>query len=271
VKISKYHWLLFRFGFLLVGIALLFNCSSDEPEVEEEIIVTTSSRTFNLGSHSLTGFSSNNRGLTVIYEAGLGGDASVWGPVLSEVGKQNRGLAYNRGGYATSEAGPDPRNLQRLADELHAVKMAIAGTEKVVLVGHSWGGAIIRVYALAYPEHVHGLVFVDSSHELQLRLTQTEEDDIVSNYAGLPGAAREASQLIEGVEYLETLADLPDIPVTVITNGDSNSAWAGYHRSLGRSISSANFKQVYVTSGHNIQVNEPDVVAEAINDLIDRL
>ena len=264
---------LFRLPLILCSCVLLFTwgCGGNEEPVEEEIEVTSAPRSFNLGTHTLRGFSSNNRGITVIYESGLGNDGNVWGPILSEVGKHNRGVAYHRAGYSTSQAGPNPRNLQRLAAELHEVKLASAGAEKVVLVGHSWGGAIIRTYALTYPEHVHGLVFVDTSHERELILTQAEEDAIVRNYAGNTGASRESEQLIEGVEYLGTLPRLPDMPVTVITNGDSGSAWAGYHRSLGRNISASNFKQVYVTSGHDIPRNEPDVIIEAINDLLDRL
>ena len=250
---------------------LLMGCDKGESPEEEEIIVTTSSRSFSLGSHTLTGIVSNDRGITVIYESGLGGDASVWGPVLAAVGKVNRGLAYNRGGYATSEAGPEPRDLVRLSDELHSVKQMISPNDKVVLVGHSWGGAIVRTYAIRFPEHVQGIVFVDPSHENELILTQAQEDDIAAGYAGQPGAQKESQQLIEGVNYLRTLPNLPDIPITVITNSASGSTsdWAGYHRSLGRGVS--NFTQLYTTSGHNIQINEPDLVTRVINELIEGL
>ncbi len=254
------------------AVVLFKSCGSDDT-LEENIVVQFTSEVFDLGTHVLRGTSTNERGTTVIYESGLGHDGGVWNIILREVGKQNRGVSYHRGGYSTSELGPEPRDLIRLSSELKQIKDQVAPNERVVLVGHSWGGAIIRAYTIRYPGDLAGLVFVDPSHENELILTQTQEDDIVANYASLIGASKESEQLKEGVIYLQTLPDLPNIPITVLTNSSegSNSQWAAYHRSLGQGVSGDNFQQIITNTGHNIHSNEPNLVIDAINDLIDRL
>lgn len=256
---------------ILVLLILLWSCSN-EPELEV-IQVSLRSKSFNLGSHNLTGLQTDDRGVKIIFESGLGSDGYVWRDIALEVGKTDQSTLYNRGGYASSQLGPSPRNLVQLSDELLLVKQSIAPNEKVILVGHSWGGAIIRTFAVRFPEHVLGLVFVDTSHELELILSQDQEDEIARNYAGLIGAVRESEQLIEGVEYLKTLGNLPDVPTTALTNSPSgySSDWASYHRRLRTGLSSGNFEQVITNTGHNIHTNEPELVVEAILGVIERL
>jgi pimeloyl-ACP methyl ester carboxylesterase len=104
---------------------------------------------------------------TVVLEAGLATCSLDWWRVQPEVAKFARVCAYDRAGHGWSEPGPRPRTSQRLADELHTL-LGSAGIEgPYVLVGHSYGGEIVRMFASRYPEEVAGLVLVDSSHEDQ--------------------------------------------------------------------------------------------------------
>lgn len=264
---SRYYPLLF----VLVLTLTTSSCDNNEPT--DDVQVEISEQWFDLGDFRLNGQVGGTQGYTVIYESGLGHNATSWTNVMREVGKEHKVVSYSRGGYALSELGPEPRHLLQLSDELRQLKQIVSPNEKVVLVGHSWGGAIIRAYAIRFPEDVHGLVFVDPSHENDLILTQSEEDDIVQGYSGNTGAMKESEQLIEGVEYLATLPNLPDIPITVLTNTDfpNPSAWIEHHQSLGHRLSEGNFKQTLVAAGHNIHWNQPQVVIWAITDLIARI
>ncbi|OEK01097.1 hypothetical protein BFP97_06060 [Roseivirga sp. 4D4] len=261
---------------VLLAVALTLttsSCDNNESVDDTPAEVVITERWFDLGDFRLNGRVGGEKGFTIIYESGLGHDATSWTNVMRAVGKEHKVVSYSRGGYGLSELGPEPRDLLRLSDELRDLKQIVSPNEKVILVGHSWGGAIIRAYAIRFPEDVHGLVFVDPSHENQLILTQPEEDDIAQGYARLIGAMKEAEQLIEGVEYMTTLPNLPDIPVNVLTNTDfaNPSEWIEHHQSLGTGLSQNNFKQTLVTSGHNIHWNQPQVVIWAITDLIARI
>jgi pimeloyl-ACP methyl ester carboxylesterase len=74
-----------------------------------------------------------------------------------------RVCSYDRSGIGWSESGRGPRTSQRIVKELHAL-LSDAGEEApYVLVGHSFGGANVQLYASEYPEEVAGMVLVDSA------------------------------------------------------------------------------------------------------------
>jgi pimeloyl-ACP methyl ester carboxylesterase len=117
-----------------------------------------------VGGHELHIYCTGEGNPTVILESALAGTSSLWGWVQPEVAKGTRVCAYDRAGSGWSEAGPKPRDGQRVATELHTLldKAGIAGP--YVLVGHSLGGLYVRTYAHQYPDDVAGVVLVDSSH-----------------------------------------------------------------------------------------------------------
>jgi pimeloyl-ACP methyl ester carboxylesterase len=105
---------------------------------------------------------------TVILEAG-GGDFSVtWALVQPAVATFTRVCSYDRAGSGWSELGPNPRTMRQMVYELHAVLSRAEIAPPYVLVGHSLGGFLVRMYTNAYPSDVSGLVLVDASHEEDL-------------------------------------------------------------------------------------------------------
>ncbi|WP_424466526.1 alpha/beta fold hydrolase [Pseudoclavibacter helvolus] len=106
-------------------------------------------------------------GALVVLEAGLGASGLYWGRVHRMLAERVRVVAYDRAGYGESAPDAEPRTLDRLADDLAAVVDA-QSFSRLVLVGHSWGGPIIRRLAarrVAAGEVVDGLVLVDQSDE----------------------------------------------------------------------------------------------------------
>lgn len=104
---------------------------------------------------------------TVILDSGLGVPAAGWDLVMPDVAKFARVCSYDRAGYGWSSAGPMPRTSEQIVKELHALLAASGEKAPFVLVGHSFGGFDVRVYAGKYPADVAGLVLVDTSHEDQ--------------------------------------------------------------------------------------------------------
>jgi pimeloyl-ACP methyl ester carboxylesterase len=104
---------------------------------------------------------------TVILEAANGGMSAHWVRVQQEVAKATRACAYDRAGLGWSEPGPGPRDARQISSELHTL-LGNAGIEgPYVLVGHSYGGLYVRMYADQYPDEVAGVILVDSSHPEQ--------------------------------------------------------------------------------------------------------
>lgn len=104
---------------------------------------------------------------TLVLDAGLGNDWTVWGAVQPTLSKTTRVCSYDRAGFGRSALRPGTRDADHIAHELHEL-LARAGTiGPIVLMGHSIAGLYIRDYAALYPEQVAGLVLVDSSFPLQ--------------------------------------------------------------------------------------------------------
>lgn len=218
---------------------------------------------------------------TVIFENGLGTNMLVWieSEILQEIGDLTQAIAYDRAGTKQSTVGPDPRDIPTLIQDLDILVDSLAENERVILVGHSLGGAIIRAYAVNYPEKVKGLVLVESSHEDFLRLTPDDERGLISEIkkkdASRLGTIQEADQLIENSEYLDTLANIPDIPVralvsTKLEEGLSQfyiDQWVATQEKLGEGVS--DFEIITTDkSGHNIHTDEPDLVIKTIKEIM---
>ncbi|SDJ05126.1 Pimeloyl-ACP methyl ester carboxylesterase [Lentzea albidocapillata subsp. violacea] len=102
-------------------------------------------------------------GPLIVFEAGMSAPGSTWIHTQREVSARYRTLSYDRAGYGGSDVDPHDRTLDRIVDDLTSLLDALGETEPVLLVGHSWGGPIIRVFADRYPRRVAGMVFVDAT------------------------------------------------------------------------------------------------------------
>jgi pimeloyl-ACP methyl ester carboxylesterase len=102
---------------------------------------------------------------TVILEAGAGGFSVDWSLVQSEVARFARVCSYDRAGLGWSDLGPRPRTLRQVVWELHTLLEKPAVRPPYLLVGHSYGGILARLYAFTYPSEVVGIVLEESGYE----------------------------------------------------------------------------------------------------------
>ena len=100
-------------------------------------------------------------GPTVVFEAGIGATHLNWFRIQHTVSGFARTAAYDRAGLGWSSPCRSARTPANVASELHEM-LARAGIEPpYVLVGHSFGGLVVRRFALMYPAEVSSLVLVD--------------------------------------------------------------------------------------------------------------
>ncbi|WP_181774160.1 alpha/beta fold hydrolase [Amycolatopsis pittospori] len=102
-------------------------------------------------------------GPLVVFEAGMSAPAASWVHTQREIGARTRTVSYDRAGYGGSDPDPRDRTIERIADDLTGLLDVLGETRPVVLVGHSWGGPVIRLFAERHPHRVAGLVFVDAT------------------------------------------------------------------------------------------------------------
>ncbi len=127
-------------------------------------------RLYQAGTLRLNLYCTGQGRLTVVLEAGLADSLESWQRLQPVMANFARVCSYDRAGYGTSDPGPMPRTSERIATELHAALQSAGEKPPFLLVGHSFGGFCVRVFNGKYPEHVAGIVLVDSTEEDQYRL-----------------------------------------------------------------------------------------------------
>lgn len=120
-------------------------------------------RMISVGDHRLHLFCQGTGSPTVVIEPGLGVDWVSWRPVVDGLARSREVCVYDRAGYGWSEAGPMPRTAEQSATELHELMTRSRHDGPIVLVAHSFGGHVARVYAGRFPDALAGLVLVDPS------------------------------------------------------------------------------------------------------------
>lgn len=128
--------------------------------------------------------------LTVVFESGMGFSRSTWGLVAPAIAKHVRTIVYDRSGAGRSEVDSAPRSLCRIADDLGDLLTAL-GAGPYILVGHSWGGPIVRAVAAANLSRIQGVVLVDPSDEhCDLYFSNLAKKNFALNSVLIPFMAR---------------------------------------------------------------------------------
>ena len=99
---------------------------------------------------------------TVILEAGQGSGAGYLVKVQSGGDRSYRVCSYDRANIPPSDKAPQPRTYLDIARDLHTLLMNAQIDGPYILVGHSGGGLMARLFVDQYPGEVAGLVLVDS-------------------------------------------------------------------------------------------------------------
>ncbi|HTI44142.1 MAG TPA: alpha/beta hydrolase [Vicinamibacterales bacterium] len=97
----------------------------------------------------------------MVFDSALGGSSLSWSLVQPFVARTTRACSYDRAGFGWSDAGPKPRTAGRCAGELRELLGRADVPGPYLLVGHSFGGLVVRVFAARWPEDTAGLVLIE--------------------------------------------------------------------------------------------------------------
>ena len=122
---------------------------------------------------------------SVILEAGIGDFSVEWSLVQPGVSNFARVCSYDRAGDGWSDLGPQPRTMRQQVYELHALLENAGVKPPYVMVGHSYGGWLVRTFRSTYPTEVAGMVLVEAGNDDPVRVLED-------------GVARHASELVAG-------------------------------------------------------------------------
>jgi pimeloyl-ACP methyl ester carboxylesterase len=108
---------------------------------------------------------------TVFLESGIAGYSSDWAWVQNELAASTQVVAYDRAGLGWSDPAPEPQDARQSAMDLHAALQTAQIQGPYVVVGHSYGGLVVRAFTDLYPGEVVGMALVDASHPDQWAAT----------------------------------------------------------------------------------------------------
>jgi pimeloyl-ACP methyl ester carboxylesterase len=98
----------------------------------------------------------------VVLESGIAASSLNWRTVQAGIAKFTRVISYDRAGLGWSDPAPAAITLDRLVADLRALLEAAGAPAPYVLVGHSFGGLIVRAFAARHPKETVALVLVDA-------------------------------------------------------------------------------------------------------------
>jgi len=236
------------------------------------------------GGHSLNLLIGGQRGEAmpaVILEGGFGTGIASWSTVQREIAKFAQVVSYDRAGLGQSDAGPKPRDAKRIATELHAALQKAGIKPPYVLVGHSLGGPLVRVFASMYPTEVAGLVLVDPAQEAFHVWTKTNPPpgfkEEVAKIAKAPQGLRDEYAAVDATYEQARAARVPaGIPVTLLTAMQDVGMPAEARRVAAEKQKEwiekvpGGKRIVAEKSGHFIQAQEPALVIEAIKQVVEQ-
>ncbi|MDH4044828.1 MAG: alpha/beta hydrolase [Gemmatimonadota bacterium] len=153
---------------LALSIPLAAHAVAQSPATADRPDLPPLGRLVDVGGYRLHTYCTGTRSPgrpTVVLSAGDGDFAVDWGLVQPAVAESARVCSYDRAGTGWSDPGPEPRTLHQEAAELDLL-LANAGEQPAyVLVGHSVGALVVRVFQEQRPHNVVGMVLVDPTHE----------------------------------------------------------------------------------------------------------
>ena len=241
-----------------------------------------------IGQHQLQVAQAGAGPYTVVFEAGFASDQSVWRKVAPEVAKKAAVLVYSRAGYGKSPARLRPLTLEQSAQELAEVLSQRKVTGPLILVGHSYGGFLIRRFAATHPAQVAGMVFVDPADEgfeavlkgIDAARVQQDQRMLASGIRPEWQGELQTIQAMLDAGQLPAMPALPDVPAVLITSVQSRAGSDFFQETpaviqLKRQRHAAFLSQfssgahVFTpNSGHGIQMQEPELVVAAIGQVM---
>ena len=214
---------------------------------------------------------------TVVFETGDGDTADQYDFAVPDVARETRACVYERAGLGRSDPPPPgARGLKDLTGDLERLLEAASIPGPYVLVGASGGGYIIAGYAFEHRRDIAGMLFVDTAAPFPNPPKEVVEE-----------TAPDSPNNLERRDFLQVENDawqarrrIGDIPVTVMSarppTAELREAPPAERKGLRRNVRSQRgwlvlspqAKQIVVRGGHSIDEERPDLVIDAILDVV---
>jgi pimeloyl-ACP methyl ester carboxylesterase len=156
---------------LIVSLAVACPASAQQAPATDTRMVDVDGRPMRVQARGLDARQAGRP--VIVLEAGAASGLETWAPIVDRIAALAPVVAYDRRGLGQSALDDRPQTLARASTSLHQLLDAIDVPPPYILIGHSYGGVIIRAFAQRYGGAVAGLVYIDTP---DIELTYAEAD-----------------------------------------------------------------------------------------------
>lgn len=211
---------------------------------------------------------------SIIFESGHADSHETWNTIQHEASNKNTTLSYDRASLGLSDNSTNSRTSLNKASELYMLLKQSKVRGPYIIVSHSMGSWVSRMFAKQYGKEVAGLVFVDPTHEDANEYTiNSLPSDILNLYKEEICKEGSYEDMLDSiVQIKEARSAMKNIPLMVISANDHQmgSVFEEKWNLWQKDIASLSSKSTHITinCSHNIQSEKPDVILHAINDML---
>ena len=105
---------------------------------------------------------------TIVFIHGFGGKAEQWQYQMQKFAMDNRVIALDMRGHGLSDKPSTGYDMERIQLDLETALTQLKVSTPFVLIGHSFGGAVVTEYALKHPDHIEKLIIIATAGEFRL-------------------------------------------------------------------------------------------------------
>ena len=193
------------------------------------------------------------------------------------ISKISNVLVYDRAGLGKSETSSKPRTSREMVKELQELLNEAKIKPPYILVGHSFGGVNMRLFATEYQNEVCGLVLVDSTPEdYRERVLPTMSQEFQQEYNKQFIYEGNYDEFMESLKQVKETRRKLNVPLIVLSAGkkahyseESQYLWHEMQKEI-LEISTNGELVIAENSAHYIQNDEPTVVINAVKRLLER-
>ncbi|MDD2923293.1 MAG: alpha/beta hydrolase, partial [Anaerolineales bacterium] len=105
---------------------------------------------------------------TIVFIHGFGGKAAQWQYQMQKFALDNRVIALDLRGHGLSDKPVSGYDMPRIQLDLETALAQLKVSAPFVLIGHSFGGAVVTDYAINHPENIEKLILIATAGEFRL-------------------------------------------------------------------------------------------------------
>jgi len=276
---------------------LLSNSQASKGSPQEQITIPEISthkieNMIDVGGRKLHCCVYGNGSPTVVLVSGLEAPQAYWDSVIPDLAAKATVVTYDRAGIGKSEIGDLPTHGEQSAKDLQVLLDKLGVSRPYILVGHSYGGSVARLFASMYPDDMGGLILEDTQHEdvlsemkkiLKGKDLEAFEQLVFARFSAPENPKTEADYRNITREQVRKSKPLPRIPFVILTSADRAKAMqpifgdeaieemAKLDLALNKKLAALipGGRQIIVEgTGHDIHVDKPEALIAPVVKMI---